>query len=365
MKKIHFLTLALLSILMLLNACAGSDNSTGGGNAGGGATNGVALQGAGATFPYPLYSKWFSEYNKLNPTIKIDYQSIGSGGGIKQITEQTVDFGASDAPMNEEQLKALKKQPILHIPTVLGAVTVTYNLADIKGELKLTPEVVAGIFLGDIKKWNDAKIKESNPSLNLPDKDIAVVHRSDGSGTTAVFADYLSKVSKTWLDKVGRGSSVNWPVGIGQKGNEGVTNQIKQTDGAIGYVELVYALQNKMTYASLKNKAGKFVTPNLEAVTAAAAGTLAQMPADFRTSITDAEGDAAYPIASYTYLLVYQETDNKAKGEALVKFIWWALHEGQPIAKDLAYAPLPAELVKKIEEKVKAIKAGGAVVTLS
>lgn len=355
-KYLSIISLVLLFSLMA--ACAGApDNNNSGTSGGKGGT--VSLQGAGATFPYPLYSKWFSEYNKKNPNIKIDYQSIGSGGGIKQVTEQTVDFGATDAPMNEEQLKALKK-PVLHIPTVLGAVVATYNLPSVKGELKLTPDVLAGIFLGDIKKWNDPKLVADNKDLNLPDKDIVVVHRSDGSGTTSIFVDYLSKISKTWEEKVGRGTSVNWPVGLGGKGNEGVTGQIKSTEGTIGYVELIYALQNKLPYASVQNKASKFIVPSLESVTAAAAGVANNMPEDLRVSITNAEGDAAYPISGFTYLLVYQDNDNAVKGQEIAKFIWWGIHDGEQIAKDLNYAPLPPEVVKKAEEKVKSLKANGA-----
>jgi phosphate transport system substrate-binding protein len=365
MSKKFYLVLVTMLFSLIWTACAGAPDDSGkktdSGNAGKGDT--ISLQGAGATFPYPLYSKWISEYNKANPNVKIDYQSIGSGGGIKQITEQTVDFGASDAPMTDDQQKTLKK-PIVHIPTTLGAVVATYNLPSVNGELKLTSDVLAGIFLGDIKKWNDPKIVEDNKDLKLPDKEITVVHRSDGSGTTAVFVDYLSKVSKTWADKVGKGTSVNWPVGLGGKGNEGVTGQVKQVEGAIGYTELVYAVQNKMPVASIKNKAGKFVVPSPDSVTAAASGTVAQLPDDMRTSITDAEGDGAYPISSYTYLLVYQDMDSKTKAEALAKFIKWAMSDGQKLAKDLNYAPLPAEVVKKVEDKVKGLKAKGEALAL-
>lgn len=343
-------------------ACAGAPDDSNGNLAGKGGAN-IGLQGAGATFPFPLYSKWISEYNKINPNIKIDYQSIGSGGGIKQITEQTVDFGASDAPMTEDQLKALKK-PLFHIPTVLGAVVVCYNLPSVTGELKLSSEVLTAIFLGEVKKWNDPKIAEINPDLKLPDKEITVIHRSDGSGTTAVFVDYLSKVSKTWAEKVGKGTSVNWPVGLGGKGNEGVTGQVKQVEGSIGYTELVYALQNKISFASIKNKAGKFVVPSADSVTAAAAGTVGQLPDDMRVSITDAEGDTAYPISSYTYLLVYQDINSKAKAESLAKFVKWAIGDGQKIAKELNYAPLPDEVIKKVTEKINSLKANGEALSL-
>ncbi|KAF0225844.1 MAG: phosphate transport system substrate-binding protein [bacterium] len=362
MSKKFYIALVTILFSFIWVACAGAPENSN--NQPSGKTNGVSLQGAGATFPFPLYSKWVSEYNKLNPNVKIDYQSIGSGGGIKQITEQTVDFGASDAPMTEDQLKALKK-PLFHIPTTLGAVVVCYNLPGVVGELKLTPEVLTSIFLGEVKNWNDPKIATTNPDLKFPNKDITIVHRSDGSGTTAVFVDYLSKVSKTWADKVGKGTSVNWPVGLGGKGNEGVTGQIKQVEGAIGYTELVYALQNKMPFASIKNKAGKFVIPSPDSVTAAAAATVSQLPDDMRVSITDAEGDAAYPMSSYTYLLVYQDMDNKVKAESLAKFLKWAIDDGQKIAKELNYAPLPEEVIKKVTEKIAALKAKGEVLSLS
>jgi phosphate transport system substrate-binding protein len=361
LKNIKWLA---LFVILALTACAGGENNApGGGNAPNGspaaAGGAISLQGAGATFPYPLYSKWFNQYNQKFPNVKIDYQSIGSGGGIKQITERTVDFGASDAPMSDDQLKAAQK-PLLHIPTVLGAVVVTYNLPDVKGELKLTPEALVGIYRGEIKKWNDAKITGSNPDLKLPDKEIAVVHRSDGSGTSAIFTDYLSKVSKEWAEKPGKGTSVDWPVGLGGKGNEGVTGQVKQVEGAIGYVELIYAVQNNLPYASLKNSAGKFVKPSLESVTAAAASAAANIPDDLRVSITNASGDEAYPISAFTYLLVYKDMDNATKGQTIAKFLWWAIHDGQAQAKELNYSPLPDNVVKKAEEKIKSLTANGA-----
>lgn len=359
LNKFYIVLVVMLFSFMWV-ACAGATDD--GGLPGGGSGSGIGLQGAGATFPFPLYSKWTSEYNKLNPSIKIDYQSIGSGGGIKQITEQTVDFGASDAPMTDAQMKALKK-PLFHIPTVLGAVVVCYNLPGVTGELKLNPDVLTAIFLGDIKKWNDPKIVEINPDLKLPDRDITVIHRSDGSGTTAVFVDYLSKVSKTWEEKVGRGTSVNWPVGLGGKGNEGVTGQVKQVEGAIGYTELVYAIQTKISFASIKNKADKFVIPSADSITAAAAGVA--LPEDMRVSVTNAEGDLAYPISSYTYLLVYQDTDNKVKAESLGKFLKWCMTDGQKIAKDLNYAPLPEEVIKRVVEKINSLKAKGQTLSLS
>ena len=321
------------------------------------AAGALVLNGAGASFPYPIYSKWFSEYNKLNNNVRINYQSIGSGGGQKQITEKTVDFGGSDAPMKDEQLA--KTPGLMHIPTVLGSVVITYNLPEVKGVMKLTPDVVAGIFLGEITKWNDPKLTNLNPDLKLPGTAIAVVTRSDGSGTTAVFTDYLSKVSATWKTKVGSNTSVKFPVGIGAKGNEGVSGQVKQTPGAVGYVELAYAEQNKLPYALLQNKAGKFVKASIESTTAAAAGASASMPDDLRVSITNPDGDKAYPIASFTYVLAYKDQADQKKGEALAKFLWWAVHDGEKMASDLLYAPLPAEVVKKVEAKIKSMNYQG------
>ncbi len=318
---------------------------------------GLKLTGAGATFPYPLYSKWFDVYEKQTG-VKIDYQSIGSGGGIQQITVQTVDFGATDAPMTDDQLKAAKSE-ILHIPTVLGAVVIIYNLQGVDKGLKLTPEAAAGIYLGEVTKWNDPKITADNPDLKLPDTAIVVVQRSDGSGTSNIFTDYLSNVSATWRDKVGKGTSVKWPVGLGAKGNEGVAGQVKQTPGSIGYVELAYAVQNKLSYATLKNKAGKFVEATLDSTTAAAAGASATMPDDLRVSIVNAAGDASYPIAGYTYLLVYKDQTDQAKGKAIADFVWWGIHDGEGYAKDLLYAPLPKEVVGKAEAKVKALNYQG------
>lgn len=335
--------------LLLLYGCSG--------RRGGGA--GVArLQGAGATFPNPLYQKWLSEYGKINPNIKIDYQSIGSGGGIKQIKEQTVDFGASDSPMSVEDLKSAPS-PILHIPTVLGAVVLTYNLQGIQQPLRFSPDVIADIFMGKIKRWDDARIKADNAGVNLPAADISVVHRSDGSGTSAVFTDYLSKVSPEWKSQVGTGTSPKWPVGLGGKGNEGVTGQVKQTPNTIGYVELAYAVQNKLPVALIKNSSGNFIEPSLDAVTAAAAESIATTPEDLRVSITNVGGANAYPIASYTYILAYQEQRDAAKGKALVDFLWWGIHEGEKYAKDLQYAPLPEEIVKRAEQKINSITSGG------
>ncbi|MBD0373318.1 MAG: phosphate ABC transporter substrate-binding protein PstS [Pyrinomonadaceae bacterium] len=351
-RRTRFLTaITLVLALLVLYGCSGG----GGAGSGGGA---VRLQGAGATFPNPLYQKWLSEYGKLNSQIRIDYQSIGSGGGIKQIKEQTVDFGASDAPMSDEDLKSAPGQ-ILHIPTVLGAVVLTYNLQGIQQPLRFSPDVVADIFLGKIKRWDDARIKADNANVALPAADISVVHRSDGSGTSAVFTDYLSKVSQEWSAQVGKGTSPKWPVGIGGKGNEGVTGQVKQTPNTIGYVELAYAVQNKLPVALVKNSSGNFVEPSLDAVTAAAAESLATTPEDLRVSITNAGGANAYPIASYTYILAYQDQKDAAKGKALVDFLWWGIHDGERFAKDLQYAPLPAEIVKRAEAKINSITSGG------
>jgi phosphate transport system substrate-binding protein len=327
-----------------------------GGKSGNGAVN---LQGAGATFPNPLYQKWLSEYGKLHPNVKIDYQSIGSGGGIKQLKEQTVDFGASDAPMKDEDLKSAPGE-ILHIPTVLGAVVMTYNLQGISQPLKFSPEVIADIFLGKIKKWNDPKITADNAGVTLPASDITVVHRSDSSGTSAVFTDYLSKVSAEWKEKVGAGTSPSWPIGMGGKGNEGVTGQVKGTPNTIGYVELAYAVQNKLPVGQVKNASGSFITPSIDAVTAAAAASIANTPDDLRVSITNAPGAQAYPISSYTYILVYKNQKDAAKGKALVDFVWWGIHDGENYAKDLQYAPLPQEIVKRAETKVNSITAGAS-----
>jgi phosphate transport system substrate-binding protein len=318
----------------------------------------VSLTGAGATFPNPLYQKWLSEYSKLHPNVKIDYQSIGSGGGIKQIKEQTVDFGASDAPMKDEELKSAPGE-ILHIPTVLGAVVITYNLQGISKPLQFSPEVIADIYLGKIKKWNDPKISADNPGVTLPTADITVVHRSEGSGTSAVFTDYLSKVSAEWKEKVGAGASPSWPVGIGGKGNEGVTGQVKQTPNTIGYVELAYAVQNNLPAAHIKNVSGNFIEASIDSVIAAAADSATSTPEDLRVSITNAPGAKSYPISSYTYLLVYKNQKDAGKGKALVDFVWWGIHDGESFAKELRYAPLPADIVKRAEAKINSVTANG------
>lgn len=345
-------TLVIASLLLFALGCGGT--SGGGSNT----TGVVRLQGAGATFPNPLYQKWLSEYGKLNPNVQMDYQSIGSGGGIKQIQEQTVDFGASDAPMKDEDLKKAPGE-LLHVPTVLGAVVLTYNLSGVQKPLRFSPEVIADIFLGKIKRWDDDKLKADNPGVALPAADITSVHRSDGSGTSAVFTDYLSKVSPEWKEKIGAGTSPQWPGGIGGKGNEGVTGQVKQTPNTIGYVELAYAVKNNLPVALIKNSSGNFVEPSLDAVTAAAAESLATTPDDLRVSITNAAGGQAYPISSYTYILVYKDQKDATKGKVLVDFLWWGIHDGEKFAKDLQYAPLPAEIVKRAEAKINSITSGG------
>jgi phosphate transport system substrate-binding protein len=312
----------------------------------------MTINGAGATFPYPIYSKWFDEYAKVDPSVRFNYQSIGSGGGQKQILAQTVDFGASDGPMSDENL-AKAPGKLLHIPTVAGADVIAYNLPG-SPALKFDGDTIAGIFLGQITKWNDQKITTLNPGVNLPDQEIVVVHRSDGSGTTYIFTDYLSKVSPEWKQKVGTNTSVNWPTGIGGKGNEGVAGQIKQTPGALGYVELIYAIQNKMPYAEIKNAAGQFVKPSLESVTAAM--TTAQIPDDFRFSMTNAPGNDSYPIAGATWLLVYQQQKDATKGKKLVEFLRWALTKGEDMAKQLDYAPLPENLRTRVLKRVDEIK---------
>ena len=312
----------------------------------------MTINGAGATFPYPIYSKWFDAYAKVDPSVRFNYQSIGSGGGQKQILAQTVDFGASDGPMSDANL-AKAPGKLLHIPTVAGAVVITYNLPG-DPTLKLDGPTIADIYLGTIKKWNDPRIAALNPSAKLPGDDIVVVHRSDGSGTTFIFTDYLSKVSADWKSKVGNNTSVSWPAGLGGKGNEGVSGQVKQTPNSIGYVELIYALQNKMPYADLKNAAGEFVKPTLESVTAALA--TAEIPEDFRFSMTDAPGKGAYPIAGTTWLLVYQNQKDATKGKKMVEFLKWAESDGEKMAKDLDYAPLPEALQKRVLERINTIK---------
>jgi phosphate transport system substrate-binding protein len=313
------------------------------------------LNAAGATFPYPIYSKWFDEYHKLHPNVQINYQSIGSGGGIRQLLDRTVDFGASDGPMTDEQLAGAKRR-ILHFPTVLGADVPSYNLPGVTTELKFTPQTLAGIFLGKITKWNDPAIAAANPGVRLPAQDIVVVHRSDGSGTTYIWTDYLSKVSDEWRTRVGRGTSVNWPVGLGGKGNEGVAGLVKQTPYALGYVELVYAIQNKMPYGSVRNAAGTFTKATLESVSAAAASVAASMPEDFRVSITNPSGANAYPIASFTWLLIPARIEDPVKRAAIKDFLTWMLGPGQQHAEPLAYAKLPSEVVARETKTIALIQ---------
>ena len=314
----------------------------------------TTLNGAGATFPYPMYSKWFSEYHKAHSDIEINYQSIGSGGGIRQVLAGTVDFGASDGPMTDEQLSQAKTK-ILHIPTVLGADVPAYNIPGVSAELKFTPETLAGIFLGKITSWNDAALTKINPGANLPNQPIIVIHRSDGSGTTYIWTDYLSKVSSEWANGPGKGTSVKWPVGLGGKGNEGVAGQIRQLQGSIGYVELIYAVQNKIPYGTVKNSSGKFVKASLESVTAAAASAKS-MPADFRVSITNAPGKDAYPISSFTWLLIPEKSKDPNKGKILADFLNWMVDDGQKMTAELTYAPLPDTVATKVKAAIKQVK---------
>ncbi len=320
----------------------------------------VLINGAGATFPFPIYSKWFSDYNKLHPDVQINYQSIGSGGGIKQITEKTVDFGASDAPMSDEEMA--KAPGIQHIPTVMGADVIIFNLPGVT-ELRLTPDTLAAIFLGKITKWNDPALAKENPKTKLPDLAVTVAHRSDGSGTTYVFTDYLSKASADWKAGPGTGKSVSWPAGLGGKGNEGVTGVVKQTEGGVGYVELAYANQNKLTVAELRNRDGNWVKPTLASISAAAAGV--ELPEDYRVSITDPPGKDSWPISAFTYLLVYREQPDATKGDAILRFIWWAVHDGQKTAPSLDYAPLPHKAVQKVEQTLKKMTVAGKAVLAS
>jgi phosphate transport system substrate-binding protein len=313
----------------------------------------TTLNGAGATFPNPIYSKWFSEYNKLHPDVQINYQSLGSGAGIRQLLNGTVDFGASDGPMSDEQLKQSKAK-IWHIPTVMGAVVPAYNVPGISGEVKFTPEALAGIFLGKIQNWNDPAITKVNPGVNFPNQPIIVIYRSDGSGTTYIFTDYLSKISKDWSNSVGKGTSVKWQIGMGGKGNEGVAGQVRQLQGSIGYVELIYAVENKITYGSVKNEAGNFVKASLEGVTEAAASAKT-MPADFRVSITNAPGKTAYPISSFTWLLIPEQSKDPNKGKIINDFLNWMVTDGQKMASKLSYAPLPENVVEKVKAAIKQI----------
>jgi phosphate transport system substrate-binding protein len=313
----------------------------------------TTLNGAGATFPYPMYSKWFSEYHKAHPEVEINYQPIGSGGGIRQVLAGTVDFGGSDATMSDEQLSQAKTK-ILHIPTVLGAVVPAYNIPGVSGEVKFTSQALAGIFLGKITSWNDPAIAEANPGVNLPNQPIVVIHRSDGSGTSFIFTDYLSKISPDWQSGPSKGASIKWPVGLGGKGNEGVAGMIRQMQGAIGYIELIYAVQNKIPYGIVKNAAGDFVKASLESVTAAAASA-PKMPADFRVSITNAPGKDAYPISSFTWLLIPVQSKDAAKGKIIADFLNWMVNDGQKMTADLTYAPLPDNVATKVKDAIKQV----------
>src|SRR5215469_3875631 len=341
MKRIAGIALVLLGVTAVLWADA------------------LSINGAGATFPFPIYSKWFDEYHKKDAKLQINYQPIGSGGGIKQVTEGTVDFGGTDGPMNDEQIKAYEekhKSSILHFPTVLGAVVPTYNIPGVDASLKFTPEALAGIFLGKVTKWNDPALTGVNKGVNLPGNDIVVVHRSDGSGTTYIWTDYLSKVSEDWKSKVGRNTAVSWPVGLGGKGNEGVTGLVKQTPNAIGYVELIYAAQNNIPYGTVKNSAGVFVKADLAGVSAAAAGAAKEMPDDFRVSITNAPGKAAYPISSFTWLLIPAKIDDAGKRDAIKGFLKWMVSDGQGYAESLSYAKLPKEVAQKVEKAINNVQ---------
>ena len=357
------ITYILISIVALISlACSGQKLGSGSSNDQGTRTGDsiMRLQGSGATFPKPIYEKWVNEYGKINPTVRIDYQATGSGAGQKALIAKTADFGASDDPMSDEDLKAAGGD-VLHIPTVLGAVVLTYNLTGVSQPLKLSGQTVADIYLGNIKKWNDQRLAADNPGVTLPDADILPVYRADSSGTSAVFTDFLSKTSPDWKTKVGMNKQPSWitGVGVGAKGNDGVMGQVKQTPNSIGYVELAFAKANTLPIAHIKNKAGDFVEASLESVKAAAAGSVAKMPEDLRTQITDSEGAGVYPIASYTYILVYKDQSDASKGKALVDFLWWAIHDGEKFAADLHYAPLPAEVVAKVEGKIKSITNGG------
>lgn len=345
-------------LVLILSACtmaACGGNTPEPSGAPGPSTQRLQINGAGATFPYPIYSKWFSEYNKIHPEIEINYQSIGSGGGIRQLIAETVFFGATDGPMTDEQLK-MAPGPVVHMPTVLGAVVPVYNVPDAGTELKFSGAVLADIYLGKVKKWNDPAIVKLNPGVTLPATDITVVHRSDGSGTTFIFVDYLSKVSPAFQSTVGVNTSVMWPVGVGGKGNEGVSGLVSQTPGSIGYVELIYALQNKLPFAAVQNAGGEFIKASPDAVTKAASAAAANMPADFRVSITNAGGAGAYPISSFTWILLYEMPKDVARSKAMVDFMTWALTDGQTFATELGYAPLPPAVVTLEQAALPKIK---------
>lgn len=352
MKNLKITVLFLLSVALIAASCSPESTGSGGGQ--------VSLQGAGASFPKPIYEKWMNEYGNINKDIRIDYQSVGSGAGQKAILSGTADFGASDDPMKDEDLKKADGD-LLHIPTVLGAVVLTYNLEGVKEPLKLTPDTIAGIYLGEIKKWNDPKLAADNEGVELPDAEISPVYRADSSGTTAVFTDFLSKTSEDFKEKVGPSKQPNWVqgVGVGAKGNDGVMGQVKNTPNTIGYVEIAFAKENNLPAALVKNKAGNFVEASIENVSSAAAGSVETMPEDMRMKITNAEGDKAYPISSYTYILAFKDQKDAAKGKALVDFLFWALNDGSQYAEKLHYAPLPEAVRKKVEVKLSSIESGG------
>lgn len=358
LRRNQFLTLLIAVAVTLSFGCSGQKLGEGQTSTAPGGS--MQLQGSGASFPKPIYEKWVSEFGKANPNIRIDYQATGSGAGQKALLAKTADFGASDDPMSDDDLKSAGAE-VLHIPTVLGAVVLTYNLEGVKEPLKLTGQNIADIYLGNIKKWNDERLKKDNPTAALPDADILPVYRADSSGTSAVFTDFLSKTSSEWKSKVGMNKQPSWitGVGVGAKGNDGVMGQVKQTPNSIGYVELTFAKANNLPAAHVKNKAGEFVEASLDSVSAAAAGSVASMPDDLRTQITDADGPASYPIASYTYILVYKDQADAVKGKAIADFLWWAVHDGEKFAADLHYAPLPAEVVKKVEAKISSMTGGG------
>ena len=343
--------LVAVGFALSLAACGGGDQASGTP----GAASAGQINGAGATFPYPIYSKWFAEYNRLHPNVRINYQSQGSGAGIRQLTSRTVFFGASDQPMKDEQLAAAPG-PILHFPTVLGAVVPVYNLPGVSQELKFTGPLLADIVLGKVTKWNDPALARHNPGVALPDQAITFVHRSDGSGTTFVWADYLSKISSEFKTTVGADSSLNWPTGIGGKGNEGVAGMVSQTPGSLGYVELIYALQNDIAFGAVQNADGQFVKASIDSVTAAAEAAAADMPADFRVSITNAPGEHAYPIASFTWILLYENPDDKAQAQVMADFMKWAVTDGQAHARELGYAPLPENVVEKELQALEKIR---------
>lgn len=357
----HFNKIILLIIFALSVAGFGcSGQKTGEGPSANSAGSSIRLQGSGASFPKPIYEKWVNEFGKVNANVKIDYQATGSGAGQKALLAKTADFGASDDPISDEDLKSAGAE-ILHIPTVLGAVVLTYNLEAVKEPLKLSAQNISDIYLGNIKKWNDERLKKDNPNVSLPDADILPVYRADSSGTSAVFTDFLSKTVPEWKEKVGMNKQPSWVtgVGVGAKGNDGVMGQVKQTPNSIGYVELTFAKANNLPTALVKNKAGEFVEASLDTVSAAAAASVSSMPDDLRTQITNAEGQNAYPISSYTYILVYKDQPDATKGKAIADFLWWAIHDGEKMVKELHYAPLPAEVVKKVEAKINSMTSGG------